>query len=205
MKKKPWIPKTCPTCKKPFKVPEHRVKVGKGKYCSLVCYNKAREGIWTGGFRKDYTFSKETRIKISTANKGKIRTPEARKKYALANSGEKCNFWRGGVSPLRRRLQTCIMGGMWTNKIFQRDNFTCQECKIRGGKLNAHHIKPFSIILREFLQMYPQFSPTNDKELLLQLSYKYLPFWDTSNGQTLCEKCHRKTDTFAKRHDLVKI
>lgn len=58
----------------------------------------------------------------------------------------------------------------WRVKVFERDDYICQECKIKGGKLQAHHIKSY----RE----YPELRH------------------DISNGQTLCIECHKKTDSY---------
>lgn len=54
----------------------------------------------------------------------------------------------------------------WRTKVFQRDNYTCQDCDQKGGLLNAHHIKSYA-------------------------KYKKLRY-ELSNGVTLCKKCHDK-------------
>lgn len=54
----------------------------------------------------------------------------------------------------------------WRNKVFIRDDYTCQHCNQRGGELNAHHIKQFA---------------------------KYVDLrFEVSNGLTLCVDCHKK-------------
>lgn len=61
----------------------------------------------------------------------------------------------------------------WRTRVFERDNWTCQECGAHGVRLNADHIKPFGT------------HPESRFEL--------------SNGRTLCEPCHRKTPTYGWR------
>lgn len=53
----------------------------------------------------------------------------------------------------------------WRTKVFERDDYICQDCEKRGGTLNAHHLKLFS-------------------------KFKSLRF-KLNNGITLCEPCHR--------------
>jgi hypothetical protein len=97
-----------------------------------------------------------------------------------------------GRTPLRNLIRQLEEYFQWRTQIFKRDNYTCQECKTYGGKLNAHHEKSFSIIFNEFLQYYNQFSPIEDKEILVRLAITWKPFWDIDNGKTLCKDCHHK-------------
>lgn len=53
----------------------------------------------------------------------------------------------------------------WRKSVFERDNYTCQKCNVRGGDLEAHHINSY--------KEYPD----------LRL--------DINNGITLCKKCHK--------------
>lgn len=96
------------------------------------------------------------------------------------------NFKKNPVMPEIKRLRTSIAYREWRTEIFKRDNYTCQAegCGARNGngktiKLNADHIKPFA--------HYP--------ELRFELS----------NGRTLCEPCHRKTDTFGYKATLAYV
>ena len=61
----------------------------------------------------------------------------------------------------------------WRTAVFVRDDFTCRSCGLRGGALNADHIKPFA----------------THPELRL----------DLDNGRTLCVPCHRQTPTWGRK------
>ena len=115
-----------------------------------------------------------------------------------ARSGSLCNLWKDGRNPLTMMLRNKIRVVEWSKKVFERDNYTCQECGVRNGHgkeiyLEAHHKKAFSQILSEFLKVYNQFSPIEDKETLFRLALNYTEFWNLDNGITLCEKCHKMT------------
>lgn len=136
--------------------------------------------------------------KISKILKGKKRTEEFKRKLSLdrkgkpnlKNRGENHYRWKGGITPLHTLIRASSEYRTWYFSILKRDNYTCQECGKRGGKLEIHHLREFSQIFKEFLQTNNQFSPIEDKETLLRLASKYLPFWDINNGKVLCYECH---------------
>ena len=107
------------------------------------------------------------------------------------------NF-KDGRSILKEGMRSLKEYKEWRKKVYERDNYTCQECHIKGnGKnLECHHIKEFNKILEEFLQQYNQFSPIEDRETLVRLAMKYETFWNINNGTTLCDKCHTQTKNF---------
>ena len=53
----------------------------------------------------------------------------------------------------------------WRNAVYKRDNYTCQICKQKGKKLNAHHLNGYNWDISE------RFS--------------------VDNGITLCVNCHK--------------
>ena len=87
--------------------------------------------------------------------------------------------WQGGKTDLTIKIRASKEYRLWREAVFKRDNWTCIWCGYRGKKLNADHIKPFSL--------FP--------ELRFALD----------NGRTLCENCHRKTDTFGINMRFYKI
>lgn len=137
--------------------------------------------------------SLESRLKMSLSRKGRVlsedwrkKISEGRKRFILQNPnwkkemsvrfrGGNSNFWKGGLTEKSKIERSSSKYKDWRKAVFMRDNWTCQECKVRGGLglkviLNADHIKPFST--------FP--------ELRYQLD----------NGRTLCLPCHRQTPTW---------
>lgn len=157
----------CKNCKNKFKVHKFRIKRGVG-YCSKECMNTH----WRG-FKRSDEFKEKVRkgcIGVNTWAKGK-KLPQ--------RSGEKCHFWRGGVSKInrteRQNFSRTIEYKTFRRNVLARDNYTCQICfeRTRKGKrvvLQVDHIKPY--------RDYP--------ELRLEMT----------NARTVCKPCHYKTDTY---------
>jgi hypothetical protein len=100
----------------------------------------------------------ETFEKIAKYKRGKPR-PELR--------AENNPNWKGGnIRYERHKDMGRIEYIQWRREIFKRNNFICQHCGQRGGKLNAHHIYLW--------KDYPKLR------------------YDINNGITLCKDCHNK-------------
>jgi len=107
-------------------------------------------------------------------------------KKRLNLQGENNGMWKGGISELTERIRHCFEYRQWRSDVFTRDYFTCQNCGIKGTRLEAHHIKEFYRIIEEY----------NIKTLEEALNCEEL--WNINNGHTLCKKCHNKTKPIIK-------
>jgi len=82
------------------------------------------------------------------------------------HGGSKCNWWKGGITLINQQVRNSEEFKAWRLEVFERDDWICQDCGVRGGYLHAHHIKVFS-------------------------KFQDLRF-EPMNGITLCKKCHDK-------------
>lgn len=76
-------------------------------------------------------------------------------------------------------------------------DYTCQACGKRGGDMEAHHIKPFSVILEEFLKNHYDGNINTAYEQITN----YPEFMDESNLVVLCRNCHHKVH-YSDNHEL---
>jgi len=170
---KPW------NCGKPMseKTKEKIKQANMGNKYSLgkTPWNKGTKGLCmanSGSFKKGHKLglgrkaSDKAKENMSNAHKGKHPSLEARLKQGESLRGrfvgEKNPAWKGGVS--RDKHNGDFNYRNWRNNVFKRDNYICCFCHRVGGKLEAHHIKPWA------------------KFVELRL--------DINNGITLCLDCH---------------
>lgn len=110
------------------------------------------------------TLMNKKRWKKITFRQKMIQILSQKAKKRLKNPKNNPN-WKGGKQQkLRPRLTKKYK--IWRNEVFKRDNFTCQKCNKKGGKLEAHHVKSWTL-------------------------YSKLRFI-VSNGITYCYKCHHQ-------------
>lgn len=186
--------KNCKQCNSEFITHTKSIK----RFCTWVCYCEYRKennflyATRTGQKSSQETLTKKSISMINTyknnpekrdnqrqiaLSKGfgkwmkdrKLPT-ETRKRMSDNRKGESHWNWQGGINNINDTIRKSFEYKLWREAVFKRDDHTCQECKVRGGKLHAHHMKPFSL--------FPELRFAID------------------NGVTLCKICHQQTDTW---------
>ena len=115
--------------------------------------------------------SKANKKKISDILKRKGIKPPRPPRESLCR-GEDHRWWKGGISPINELIRKSPEYKLWRKAVFERDEYTCIWCGYKGKGIVADHIKPFAL--------YPELRFAID------------------NGRTLCDKCHKTTNTYGK-------
>lgn len=158
---------SCQKCATSFTVQPYRKDA---KFCSIPCARK-------GAKRPPRTEATKEKLRLAhTGKRGFKHSMETRLRMSEVKKGDRTHLWKGGITKLNDSIRRNVEYRMWREKVFQRDNWTCQECFARSCAhkrviLNADHIKPFAY--------FPELR------------------FEVSNGKTLCIDCHKKTDTYA--------
>lgn len=97
-----------------------------------------------------------------------IMVADIEKGWSTYNPKTKRYHWnyKGGITPENKAIRNSDKMKWWRVNVFERDDYTCQECGQVGGELNAHHIKEFA--------KHPELR------------------FDVNNGITICKNCHKK-------------
>lgn len=150
---------SCKICGKLFET----LKSRKSVYCSYTCLGISK--------KKEVRKCIDCGRMVSKNNCN--RCFECNKKYLIGN--KRWN-WVGGKS--LEKVSHTIEWREWRKSIFERDNYTCQDCGKIGGRLEPHHKKS--------VYRYPEL------------------VFEKNNGITLCKECHKKTDNYGTR-EFIKI
>lgn len=132
--------------------------------------------------------TKKKWIKGAYAQRGdswKKNISKARIKSGSARGKNNPN-WQGGLTNLQHSIRNIYLYKDWRKKVYTRDNYTCVSCGQAGTgrNLNADHIIPLSLLIREL----------KIKSLDDAIVNSYI--WNVENGRTLCVECHKKTDSY---------
>jgi 5-methylcytosine-specific restriction endonuclease McrA len=111
--------------------------------------------------------SEKQKIKISKTNKLKGITPP--KEYWFKKGHTPKNKNPASTRSLNKKLRDRIDFKLWREKVFIRDDFTCQKCMVRGRYIEAHHL-------------------ISVKDCIIE--NKIYLVYDVNNGLTLCRPCH---------------
>ena len=157
----------------------HRKKTSKEierlKVFSKIWLNRKQSAEHT----KKLSIARTGKIYRNRGRKGQPATSGSFKKghKPSAESIKKCKeTWdKKGRSTKSRNKHGGIEYKKWRTAIFSRDNWTCQTCQIRGGYLEAHHIRSWK----------------NYSDLRLK----------TENGVTLCKPCHKLANNEQRKNE----
>jgi hypothetical protein len=120
---------------------------------------------------------REARIRIGKTvmrRVGKLPQPIAAKRRRGSNHPN----WKGGITPKNLAIRWSTLMDLWRRAVFARDGFRCVACGINDHRLQADHIKPFSL-------------------------FPLLRF-DVSNGRTMCKPCHKEYGAIVRRGVLLR-
>lgn len=162
-------------------LPEYiRIKIGlksKGRLHSEETKQKIREAVLKAGPRLNSPVPKGVRVSPESEFKKGMKSPN-KGKHFVSISGSKHWNWQGGITKLYKKIRESLEYKIWRRAVYERDNYTCVLCGIRGSVIEADHIKPFAL--------YPELR------------------FSVDNGRTLCKPCHRNTETWGRRKTVKK-
>lgn len=176
--KKHWqnyLKKTnCQKCGKEFDAYVHNLRRGWGKFCSRSCSKKGRS------FNKGRIVTADQRQRISTALKKKYASGELisplRKLGLIGRKGSEAMNWRGGRTLVGQAIRQSLQYKEWRKEVLRLQDYTCQFCKKRGGKLEVDHVE--------------EFSTSPEKRL------------EVTNGRVLCKDCHKRVTGYRKADNV---
>lgn len=111
-----------------------------------------------------------------------------KKKFPNGRFGKESSNWKNGITTLYNLIRENSRERDLFKDCLKRDNFTCQDCRNKGGELEVHHIEQLAKIIKDN-------NIKNMKEAL-----KCPKIWDPNNLITLCVSCHKKTKSHSNKN-----
>lgn len=206
-KRKSFVKVICEDCNNERLIAFQDAETCFNKNKKNLCGKCSRTGSNNSFFNKQH--SDKTKNLLSKLNIGKFigeKNPMFGKFKELSSNYKEPHLRK---TTLYKQIKYSTNYLKWRNLIFKRDFYTCTHCgDNKGGNLNVDHIKPFAVILKENKIGVEFIDRSNFEENFKKMCKKIdncKELWDTNNGRTLCELCHKKTDTFgAKTKKLLK-
>ena len=142
-------------------------------------------------------FNRETIEKIR-------KTTKTRREQGIITTkkGSESPLWKGGAE-LSRSIRIALRP--WVADQLKEKDYTCEECKTRGGELHVHHQIPLRDIIKMFLE---KSGKTREYLNKIKGSPEFLSFVDEvvkyhydnpSVGKVVCYICHNKIDNHYRR------
>lgn len=144
------ILKTCQYCGKQFELQNCHDKRGRGKFCSRKCKGEWQSATFRGqnGSRwKDEPKTvvceicgKDFETKPCLVKTKRFCSGTCMGVWQKTLRGPLAHKWEGGKTPINQTHRTRVEFKEWRNKVFERDNWTCQVTGEKRLEFNAHHI-----------------------------------------------------------------
>lgn len=94
--------------------------------------------------------------------------------FADRNTGEKSYKWNPNLTDEERLMKRSYTEYYsWRKDVFKRDDYTCQCCGQRGGKLNAHHLVNYSHDVVGRLDLENSATMCKEHHILFHKTYGY--------------------------------
>lgn len=181
-----WKEYECKICGKEFSSRQNKDR----KFCSRDCWRKYQSDSLSKRYNKQTPMECPICQKIFSVKRchlksgAKFCSSKCYGKSLIGLTGKESNGWKGGLTSLQQLIRSSLKYLEWKNKVFQKDEYLCQQCKTKANWIEAHHIKGFAKTLRE------------NKIKTVQQALKCEELWDIDNGMTLCKKCHKLTESY---------
>lgn len=99
---------------------------------------------------------------------------------------------KGNIKKLARGLCKTL-----SRRVMRKRNFTCQNCGRMYENMETHHIKPFRLILDDFVKNVYD----GNLDTLYDQLMSFDEFTDENNLVVLCHECHRRVH-YTDDHEL---